>query len=196
MKLFHLDFQRRPKVGARPNVFTRPLCQSQSTGKSLQIQPKTNWQVVIVPTIQCGSTFKCIQQLKNIFIFATVKNLKANSYPTANFADGFTFLRISHNLFSNAAQPTRLSESSPSERTKSRAIVKVNNFWSLLIFSSMFLIFSTAPRTITYAFMFDKIRESPFFRDKWYNKAVKTNVWPPKSSTLRLRKHLGYAFLT
>ena len=61
----------------------------------------------------------------------------------------------------------------------------------------MFLIVATEPRTITCAFMFDKIRESPFFVDKWYNKAVKTNVWPPKTSTLlRLRKHLGYALLT
>ena len=63
----------------------------------------------------------------------------------------------------------------------------------------MFLVFATEPkpRTITNAFMFDKIRESPFFRDKWYNNAVKTNVWPPKTSTLvlRLKKYLRYASL-
>ena len=64
----------------------------------------------------------------------------------------------------------------------------------------MFLIFATEPRpqTITYAFMFDKIRESPFFLDKWYNKAVKTNVGPLKTSTLvlRLKKYVRYASRT
>ena len=34
----------------------------------------------------------------------------------------------------------------------------------------------------------------PFFCAKWYNQAVKTNDWPPKIPTLRLRKYLGCLF--
>ena len=50
---------------------------------SLQIQRKTNWQVVVVPTIRCGSTLKFILKLENIFLFGTAKKRKVNSYPTA-----------------------------------------------------------------------------------------------------------------
>ena len=41
-----------------------------------------------------------------------------------------------------------------------------------------------------------KFTNAPLLGDKWYNQATKTNVWPPKISTLRLRKYLAYAPLT